>query len=189
MKRLLLPVLGAALVAACSSAPSSGFRGIAVCGTTTMPVIRVDPSFCPIGDGDVPGYGFKWYYEEYPHNLLTSDDVDYPLIQQPINTTVFVGQRPARWGSSSLTVYRDVPLTCGCSVPPGQPPVTHARLSRTQTSTLDRTDSKRTIPAASSSPIQRGGFGSGAARSTTPGAPARRPMGTGTSTSSSRKGK
>lgn len=198
MRRLLLLAFGLALLSGCGAQPDSGFRGIAVCGTDTVPVIRVDPDLCPIGDGDVPGYGFKWYYEEYPHHPFgIADDIDYPLVNQPINTVVFVRSRPVGWGSSALTVYRDVPLTCGCTVAPGAPPVTHARLSRTQVSTLTKDDARRVAPAPPTRDIQRGGFGVSPNNRPTSGpggkagtAPAgKRPAGTSTSNSSGSKSK
>jgi hypothetical protein len=170
MKRLTLGLLaGLVLLVGCGAGPADDsvqFRGAAVC-TSVVPdpfgnYIRVDDSLCPIGDGDVPGWPYRWNYAVYPHRWYGGyDDIDYVYVGQPIQRTVFVVGRPAGW--RALDVDRGLPRDCGCRVQPGQPPPTHATLTRTGVTKLTKADAKRLVPnspVAGSKTVTRGGLGS-----------------------------
>lgn len=107
--------------------------------------IRVDDDLCPIGDGDVSGYPYRWVYADFN----SSPQVPVYYVGQPIPLTVYhVGLRdPA---ISSLRINRGVAASCGCAVSSGQPPGSGFADRSDQNVAPDPKDTKR---------ITRGGLG------------------------------
>jgi hypothetical protein len=141
--------------------PPQQYGVAAICTTVAPPHLRVDDTSCPIGDGDVPGYPFRWVYD----TTLDQGAFDYPMVGYPVPVYYNVG-RP--YGYSTLQIQR--------GLPPRQTTIINNKTVVVNTGRAATTAPTVAAPAKTASPtVQRGGFG---APSASPKASATRPFGT-----------
>lgn len=179
--RLRTPLIAAALIlglAGCAdhdhyvAAPPPQYRVAAVCTTSAAPHLRVDDSSCPIGDGDVPGYPFRWVY----NSTLDNGQFDYPMVGYPVPVYYGVG-RP--YGYSTLQIQRGLPPR-QTTIINNKTVVVNNGIGRAATTATPAAspagNASPAAPAVAASPsIQRGGFG---APSSTRATSTPRPLGT-----------
>lgn len=151
--------------------PPQQYGVAAICTTTHPPFMRVDDTSCPIGDGDVPGYPFRWVYD----TTLDQGSFDYPMIGYPVPSYYYAG-RPR--GYSTFQIQRGLPPRQTTIINNKTVVVNNGigRAARTAAPAAGPTSSARqSIAPAPSSAVQRGGFGAPSATRT---ASAARPFGT-----------